>query len=457
MAGYTNTQTRPVLLYPYSELRNGVRISGGDVPTSVLGANYPRQTTTSFRTGRRASEEGSLEKGLENEILETGTSVGVFQSIKDQQDFGPANPLDSGHPFETETQWVELPNGQHTAVVGTGATATRYSSYCVVNPATHPVANSNYVSIPTWDASYYGGKAIALTAPTHPSVGLLTALTELYREGIPSLTGLRFLKKEIQGIRGLGDEYLNYQFGWKPLVSDVKKAYQTLIRSDELLAQYARDNGRIVRRKMSFPPIVTWTSSTPKTGNVFYKTNSTQPAVWAGSSTNTSPNGVLTETTSVEQRISFSGAYTYHTPVPQAFTSGLRATVEKIKSYERLYGTELTPEVVWNITPWSWLVDWYTNFGSLTSQLSNFRTDGLVLRYGYLMRYTHTQRIVTVSGPALKDGTAGPWHTVYHKVRKERIRAHPYGFSGNPSAFTDRQWNILAALGATRAPKTLWP
>jgi len=46
-----------------------------------------------------------------------------------------------------------------------------------------------------------------------------------------------------------GDEYLNWVFGWQPLVADVLKICHAIVNADGILKQYARDSGRGVRRR----------------------------------------------------------------------------------------------------------------------------------------------------------------------------------------------------------------
>jgi hypothetical protein len=119
-----------------------------------------------------------------------------------------------------------------------------------------------------------------------------------------------------------------------------------------------------------------------------------------------------------------------------------------------LYGLELTPEVVWNLAPWSWLVDWVTNVGSVLHNVSAFQSDGLVMPYAYVMdqSFHKTERVI---GPfhVFPDITQKgvQYRSIVTKVeRKTRIKASPFGISLIESQFTNRQWAILAALGITR-------
>jgi hypothetical protein len=123
---------------------------------------------------------------------------------------------------------------------------------------------------------------------------------------------------------------------------------------------------------------------------------------------------------------------------------------------KRIYGIRVSPEVLWNLTPWSWAIDWVTNAGDVMSNISAFTSEGLVMRYGYVMETT-TTRITDTLRPTL--GKYGPYtlkHS-YGTTVKVRRRATPYGFGLDPGTFSTYQWGIIAALGISKAPKALLP
>jgi hypothetical protein len=152
-------------------------------------------------------------------------------------------------------------------------------------------------------------------------------------------------------------------------------------------------------------------------------------------------------------RYVFSGAYTYSLDVG----SGLLARAEAFEQKANLlFGTRITPEVLWNLAPWSWLIDWFGTVGTLLGNLTAFSDDSLVLRYGYLQRHVVGTRLLSSGSPMnFSSGTIGTVSNVLGYESKERWRATPYGFGLNPSLFSAKQWAILAALGMTKAPRTL--
>jgi hypothetical protein len=147
----------------------------------------------------------------------------------------------------------------------------------------------------------------------------------------------------------------------------------------------------------------------------------------------------------------FTGGFTYYLPPD---TKGIdRARREQEFNY--LFGTQVTPEVLWNLQPWSWLVDWNLNIGTNIANAERLSADGLVMKYGYLMATTTIDHSVTVSNIRLNDGTSRPCTTIFRTQRKQRIKASPFGFSLVPGSFSARQWAILGALGYTKSPQSL--
>jgi hypothetical protein len=123
----------------------------------------------------------------------------------------------------------------------------------------------------------------------------------------------------------------------------------------------------------------------------------------------------------------------------------------------KVLGTRLSASAVWELTPWSWLIDWFVDISAFIGRVDRLASDSLVLRYGYVMREVFlersvvpTQSIVTYDG-ALVAG----WIPSVYSYGARRVRSTPYGFGLDVGAFTPRRWAILAALGLTRTPGVL--
>jgi hypothetical protein len=157
--------------------------------------------------------------------------------------------------------------------------------------------------------------------------------------------------------------------------------------------------------------------------------------------------GSLLESETSETRTWFKGAYTYYL---QDDNSVLNKLYEYEQKANLLFGTRVTPDVVWNLAPWSWLSDWFVNVGDNIANATSLSSDGLVMKYGYLMQETVSKHTCTIVGPQLLAGGSNVWTTTFYTSRKHRMKATPYGFGSNPASFTGRQWAILSALGFAR-------
>lgn len=114
-------------------------------------------------------------------------------------------------------------------------------------------------------------------------------------------------------------------------------------------------------------------------------------------------------------------------------------------------GLEPTPDVLWQVTPWSWAVDWFSNTGDVISNWSSFHIDGLVMRWGYVMEHTLITDTYSLIGARTFDGVARPVSDVtFVTETKVRRKANPYGFGVSYGALSAFQSSILVALGMSK-------
>jgi hypothetical protein len=125
-----------------------------------------------------------------------------------------------------------------------------------------------------------------------------------------------------------------------------------------------------------------------------------------------------------------------------------------IERATELLGLEITPAVLWELTPWTWLLDWASNLGSVASNISLLDWSNVLLDYAYLTFVVKTESSVTWKGPTV----ISPQLTVSHgfitkgftTVEKVREQASPYGFSVGWTGLSPFQLSIIAALGMSR-------
>lgn len=288
-----------------------------------------------------------------------------------------------------------------------------------------------------------GTTAISRCAPTNPLSGLATALGEL-REGLPKMVGHTALKGG-KFSQNIGSEYLNYQFGILPTISDVRRTWDTVQRADKLTKQYEKNAGKKIKRKYSFPEEISSVTTVDGARRTWRPTN-----VGVNYFLNSDMYLKLKKTVITRRKVWFKGAFTYYLP-----PSGTLAHKEKVANY--LYGTRLTPSVAWELTPWSWAIDWVTNLGDVINNVSLFLMDGLIMPYGYIMCETHVTYIYeaedyysTGRRPASLLGSIYRPEQRLTTIVRQRMPATPFGFGFDMDSLTTRQLAIIAALGMSR-------
>lgn len=280
------------------------------------------------------------------------------------------------------------------------------------------------------DASYYfeGASAIAATEPTNAIWNGSTFIGETASDGlalVPGVRGWEEITSNARRAQRAGQDYLQYQFDWLPFVSDMRNFAYAVKNSHDILHNYREHSGRKIRRRLNMTDTL---SQQTESSLKFLRTFGSK-----------SIGSALTYyTASLRERTWFSGAFRFYVPVDDSAASRWK----RYRAYaHKLLGADLTPEVVWNIAPWSWAVDWKTDVGSVIHNWSSIGHNGLVLQYGYMM---HEQQ-------ATWTADAGPFGLKSHSlIRKRRVAANPYGFGVSASSLNQTQISILVALGLTR-------
>jgi len=307
-------------------------------------------------------------------------------------------------------------------------------------------AGPNVMSFPTsiesstGSLNAIGADAIALCKPDNSVANLTTFLGETIREGLPHLVGATTWKDRALTAKNAGGEYLNVQFGWRPLISDITSFGSGVVNANTVLKQYERDAGKTVRRSFYFPLV---------TSDKITELGSGSPygGQW-GNHSGFTPVGKLSVRRETRIARWFKGAFVYY--LPSGYDS--RNQMDKMALLADRLGLQLTPETLWNLAPWSWAVDWFTNTGSVLSNVSSFAEHGLVMRYGYLMESTMVKDTYTLRDINWGSTSGGPSALTTSLVTetKRRVKANPYGFGITWEGLSPFQISILSALGLSR-------
>jgi hypothetical protein len=315
------------------------------------------------------------------------------------------------------------------------------------------LASPSEIDIQNTSMFALGGTAIARCRPGKPGIDLAVALGELRKDGIPTLIGSLFTRsRNLRDIfRNSGSEYLNVQFGWLPLVRDLTQLCKVVTSSRELLQAHEKQLNKLLRRTYRFDTIRNTVSGLTKSLSNYELATEIKPA---RVSTRVQTGGqVPSEITSTVTNSHFCGGFRFYYP---EIETALEHLAEIEHEANLLLGTRLDPEVLWNLQPWTWLADWFINFGDVLGNLSALLADDLVMQYGYIMMEKRISTEIVLPRGLLLDNYPGPYWTQrpitlnLELHSKARAQASPFGFGLTPEAFTPQQWAILAALGMSQ-------
>lgn len=300
-------------------------------------------------------------------------------------------------------------------------------------------------------AGTWGATAFKRFRPVQPKVGAGQALGEL--RDFPSL-----FKLALKKFKDLGSAYLNYQFGWRPFIKDLLDFIETQKRIENHIRYVRNNNNKWIKRRGTLKDdTTTTTTSAPSYMHPALNSYLCWPiGSW----------GTGTKTLIVKDRIWFEGVMKYYI---QGLEVDSCQDVWTSPLIRKLYGLELTPSLLYELTPWTWLIDWVLNVGDVLENFSNSMYDNLVAKYAYVMRTRSTSVVYSGvrtmrSAPLICDGNGriigfspavpGPTVTAaakFEAICKERAKATQWGFGNEGDSITDRQLAILLALGLSRS------
>lgn len=278
-----------------------------------------------------------------------------------------------------------------------------------------------------------GREAIGKTAPTQSEFDAAQALGEIISDGVPGMLGLSSRKRDIAGRSA--DEYLNYTFGIKPFLNDVRSAVNAYQNSDKIWNDYVRRSGKRSQRRYDFPTETTTEMQT--LGNY-------TPVPALDSNLRGTPQLTpLTRQISTVTKRWFSADYTYYVPTDPFGRNRSR--------WEKLYGVMPGIDTVWELTPWSWAADWFGDLGTLTENLEILGKDGLVMENAFIMEHKSVTHEYVLHDVTFKSFPAKQTLMQSFKTEtKYRLPASPYGFYLEWADFSASQLSILAALGISK-------
>ncbi len=294
------------------------------------------------------------------------------------------------------------------------------------------------VSNPISDASLkaIGARQVLYNLPTKPLADIGQTIAELKREGLPRLRSLSSFKSYTA--RKSGEDYLSWQFGFRPVIQDIYALASSIDTADKQWRAYVKGGNTLQRRHFTLPVDQSNSTTAVSLGGTIYPNLGTTLASGASSQ--------LYRERSITSVTRFSAAYAYTVPKLDKRVSAL---ARKALQYRRQYGLEIDPELLWNLTPWSWLIDWFLPIGDYVSAVNNLVLGNTALPWAYVSTSYRVSDTYFRPGCRLIDGEGpGKLEVVTHYQR--RVSISPFGNAESWTALSAKQLSILAAIGITR-------
>lgn len=368
-------------------------------------------------------------------------------------------------------------------------------------PATHYVAadlysGSNPATATLWDAQ--GAMGItgvrAGIVPTFPSKGAMSAMAApLLRQTAPS-------QHEINLTRSLGElkdfpsmmkasklvlardphtfknpkaaagQFLNVIFGVQPTMSDLQKMSETVIRASPILDEYIRQERVRLRRKgtrvlgeySNSGTYVNEFGYTPSGSTTFGGDLSMHYSYVLPTSSSSSADVLKAHvnwSVAATQRLVTSATYEYYIPQPEGFQGRMD---EYSQLAQRLVGGGANAETIYDLTPYSWLVDWFFDIGGVIAYQQNLADNQMIAirkSFSVIEQVYASARIVDYTYDS--SGVVGAYKlarpvrfnantAIYRWKRVQRGVGNPYSVTPTWS-FSKQQWAIAAAMGLSRS------
>jgi hypothetical protein len=123
---------------------------------------------------------------------------------------------------------------------------------------------------------------------------------------------------------------------------------------------------------------------------------------------------------------------------------------------DHLIDLRITPSTLWELAPWSWLIDWGLRIGDSIEANLSLADDRIHAQYCYAMEETRDKQYISATASTIDTTTRRyeGWSNQYltmTRVEKRRTRANPFGFTlGGAASLSTGQLAILGALGLTK-------
>lgn len=351
---------------------------------------------------------------------------------------------------QTRVLWVPLQNVTHREKIVSGSKRAIDGGWtCSSRPVGSPSDFSESEledQVERLDGD--GGTAWARFRPNKPNASLGQTIAEI--SSLPKMlksTALIFhtLWKSMGGKRkiadtskAVADEWLNNQFGWKPFLSDCRGFIHTTHNLSDEIARVRQENGNY-----QFVGGTVTNSSEEETlsssNTATYHYPTAIGSIWLSS-----PYGSYVAKVRTTEKSWFKAKMKYY--IPSFSLPGWRGDLA-IASH--LYGLRITPTLLYEIMPWSWLIDWFTNVGSQIQNWESIYLDGLHAKYACIMQ-TISRGVYIDSTLNLSGGAVSCTFAEEQVIKRRSSAMSPFGWAVDKNSLSNWQKSILGAIGLSK-------
>jgi len=228
------------------------------------------------------------------------------------------------------------------------------------------------------------------------------------------------------------------------------------------MAQLIRENGKGVTRKATVQNDDTSVHNVTNYSTAYANVIGAPPNyfgsynVYDGTGSGSYGRTVYTRTRREVTKVWFEGTFRYYIPDIGTSQWNRRARLA-------LFGLHPSPELLWEVLPWSWLIDYFSNVGDVMSNMSTGAAENLTTSRSFIMRHTivETEHKAHVVHEALDQpgyfnnkwpAVEHTWSTVDKTETKSRAGGgNPFGLNVTLDSLNAGQLAILAALGISRS------
>jgi len=183
------------------------------------------------------------------------------------------------------------------------------------------------------------------------------------KEGLRKCLDLRFDLSKTD--KFLADQYLNFQFGVKSLVQAVEGVLKIPEKAANKLNRLLERSGKptTCRSKRSFKDSYSW------------------DAPWTTSRDLGLPDGEVTNA-----RYSYSSTTEFRLTLCQTIRFP-KVVVPKLsdKNYREILGVQPNLKLIYDLIPFTWLIDWFTGFGDYVNLIDMIFQDPQLVHYGFMV------------------------------------------------------------------------